>query len=334
MSEIRLLLPSAGRGESQATEELFPLVYEELRRMAAARMAREAAGTGTAGTKMLTIGGAGNTVISGSLLNGASTVPTTTILALTKVGAGSLTFNGTVNASTIGSGAGGGAYGPVTVNNGSLTLDFSKAGATSDLLNSFSPVSLGGGTLQINGNAANTSTQNFNNGPGLTANPGLNVITVGPNAGNQADPLPTLNLGAFTQTAGSQTMFVGPSVITNYSGGSVTNLAATGTVTTPTLGLQNKLLWPGTRQAIPTVGLYNWASVVTAPAGAQSILAGDQVSGFYTTVAAGGTAANADLNYDLLGSATFDNSKPAYVDDIRFKVPGAFTATSGAGGSG
>jgi RNA polymerase sigma factor (TIGR02999 family) len=44
MSDITLVLESVGRGESQATEELFPLVYEELRRMAAARMANEAAG--------------------------------------------------------------------------------------------------------------------------------------------------------------------------------------------------------------------------------------------------------------------------------------------------
>src|ERR1700685_254693 len=44
MSNITLVLESVGRGESKATEELFPLVYEELRRLAAARMAREAAG--------------------------------------------------------------------------------------------------------------------------------------------------------------------------------------------------------------------------------------------------------------------------------------------------
>jgi RNA polymerase sigma factor (TIGR02999 family) len=44
MSDITLVLESVGRGESQATEVLFPLVYEELRRLAAARMAREAAG--------------------------------------------------------------------------------------------------------------------------------------------------------------------------------------------------------------------------------------------------------------------------------------------------
>jgi RNA polymerase sigma factor (TIGR02999 family) len=44
MSDITLVLQSVGRGESQASEELFPLVYEELRRLAAVRMAGEAAG--------------------------------------------------------------------------------------------------------------------------------------------------------------------------------------------------------------------------------------------------------------------------------------------------
>ena len=44
MSDITLILESVGRGERQATEELFPLVYEELRRLAAARMAKESAG--------------------------------------------------------------------------------------------------------------------------------------------------------------------------------------------------------------------------------------------------------------------------------------------------
>jgi RNA polymerase sigma factor (TIGR02999 family) len=44
MSDITLVLESVGRGESKATEELLPLVYEELRRLAAVRMAKEAAG--------------------------------------------------------------------------------------------------------------------------------------------------------------------------------------------------------------------------------------------------------------------------------------------------
>src|SRR3954471_24862614 len=44
MSDVTLILQAVGRGEKQASEELLPLVYEELRRLAASRMAREAAG--------------------------------------------------------------------------------------------------------------------------------------------------------------------------------------------------------------------------------------------------------------------------------------------------
>jgi RNA polymerase sigma factor (TIGR02999 family) len=44
MSDVTLILEAVRRGEKQASEELLPIVYEELRRMAAARMARESAG--------------------------------------------------------------------------------------------------------------------------------------------------------------------------------------------------------------------------------------------------------------------------------------------------
>ena len=44
MSEITFLLEAMERGESHAPEEVLPLVYEELRRLAAARMTQEAAG--------------------------------------------------------------------------------------------------------------------------------------------------------------------------------------------------------------------------------------------------------------------------------------------------
>ena len=44
MNDVTLILQAVGRGEKRAYEELLPLVYEELRRLAAARMAREAAG--------------------------------------------------------------------------------------------------------------------------------------------------------------------------------------------------------------------------------------------------------------------------------------------------
>jgi RNA polymerase sigma factor (TIGR02999 family) len=42
--DITLILEGIQRGEKTASEDLLPLVYEELRRLAAARMAQEAAG--------------------------------------------------------------------------------------------------------------------------------------------------------------------------------------------------------------------------------------------------------------------------------------------------
>ncbi len=44
MSDITLMLKAVERGDAGASEDLLPLVYEELRRLAAARMAQEAAG--------------------------------------------------------------------------------------------------------------------------------------------------------------------------------------------------------------------------------------------------------------------------------------------------
>lgn len=44
MGEITQLLQAVSRGEAQASEELLPLVYQDLRRQAAAQMARESAG--------------------------------------------------------------------------------------------------------------------------------------------------------------------------------------------------------------------------------------------------------------------------------------------------
>lgn len=44
VSDITQILKQLGRGETAASERLLPLVYEELRRLAAARMAQEAAG--------------------------------------------------------------------------------------------------------------------------------------------------------------------------------------------------------------------------------------------------------------------------------------------------
>ena len=44
MSDVTLILDAISRGESQASEKLLPVVYDELRKLAAARMAQESAG--------------------------------------------------------------------------------------------------------------------------------------------------------------------------------------------------------------------------------------------------------------------------------------------------
>src|SRR5215213_5643498 len=44
MSDVTRLLDAAAGGDRQATAELLPLVYDELRKLAAARMASEAPG--------------------------------------------------------------------------------------------------------------------------------------------------------------------------------------------------------------------------------------------------------------------------------------------------
>jgi len=44
MNDVTLILDAIARGESQASDELLPLVYNELRNLATARMLRESAG--------------------------------------------------------------------------------------------------------------------------------------------------------------------------------------------------------------------------------------------------------------------------------------------------
>ena len=44
MSDVTVILQAMGRGEERTLDELLPLVYEELRHLAASRMAQESAG--------------------------------------------------------------------------------------------------------------------------------------------------------------------------------------------------------------------------------------------------------------------------------------------------
>src|SRR5262245_13100577 len=52
MSDVTHLLMAASAGDRQAAAEILPLVYDELRKLAAARMAREATGHSLAATAL------------------------------------------------------------------------------------------------------------------------------------------------------------------------------------------------------------------------------------------------------------------------------------------
>ena len=47
MSDVTRILSAIERGDPKAADQLLPLVYDELRRLAASRMAREASGPST-----------------------------------------------------------------------------------------------------------------------------------------------------------------------------------------------------------------------------------------------------------------------------------------------
>src|SRR5438270_946666 len=53
MSDVTQILERVGQGHSQASEELLPLVYEELRKLAANKMAQEAPGNTLQATSMV-----------------------------------------------------------------------------------------------------------------------------------------------------------------------------------------------------------------------------------------------------------------------------------------
>jgi autotransporter-associated beta strand protein len=261
------------------------------------------------------------TVTLNSTVNPASVVVSNNLYNYTISGSGtiaggdSLTKYGTgaVSLSTSNTYTGG-----TVVNAGTVNLDFTQPSAPgTNVISAAGAVTLSGATVNIIGNVTNASSQTFN---GATVNPGFNVIGASNNT-------PTLNLGAFNQTQGSQTMFVGPAYVSSASGAAtpVTN-AATATITTTTLGANNWLLWSAGRNAIATVGLYEWASVVKTGSGAQTIFAGSQQTAgtFYTTVAAGGTVASADANLDLAaGNEQSSSSGTVFFDTMRFNAFGA-----------
>ena len=125
--------------------------------------------------------------------------PITGSAALTKSGPATLTLTA---ASTY--------TGPTTVNSGKLLLDLSALATPTDLLNPASPITLAGGTLELKGKPATTSTQTLGN---LTIPAGASAtIIVNPNTSTSTN----LTLGN-TWTLGS-----GASLLIDLSAGNAT----------------------------------------------------------------------------------------------------------------
>jgi autotransporter-associated beta strand protein len=245
----------------------------------------------------------GLTLTAGGVISGST-------FGITKTGAGTLDLNGSaVNTYT----------GGTVVNAGTLLEDFSNIGATANLINSGSALTLGGGTLQINGNASSASSQTF---ASYTLNAGGSAISAAPASGVN---YPSVVLNGLTENVGGTVEFVGPATI-NSAG----NVAATATITTTTAGTGAFGAiggWgtSGKNGAYATVGLYDYASTDTTGGSAgTTVIGGSQVTGFYQTTGVTTTTAFYDVNSG--GVNTIGNV--AGSPGIRFNSASALTITS------
>ena len=243
----------------------------------------------------------------GALTFGGVISNSTGVTGLLVNGGGTVTFNGSaVNTYT----------GGTTVSSGNLTLNFGNLGSTANLINSTSPLSLGGGTLQIVGNGSSASSQTF---AGTTFISGASIVSAAGAGGN-----PTVALGTLTNTGQVGTVeFVGPATV-NSAG---SNVAATATITSSAGTGNFGLLTTSGGTAYGTVGLFDWATTdTTAAAAGTTIIGGSQVTGFYTALTGGVGASN--LNYNVTSATAADSTGSTYSGDtLRFNTNIATTFT-------
>jgi len=267
------------------------------------------------GANTLTLAGTTPTI---NVLNQSATI--SSVIAgtagLTKAGLGSLTLSGTTDTFT----------GGLKVNAGTLTLDYNASGSPSSTLVPSQALTLGGGALNLNGNAGTATSQIF---AGATFNAGASAINAAPASGVN---YPTLTLGAWTSVIGGAVMFNGPATTTYSGGNSVTptSVAATATLTTTTVGPGAFGLVCGgtgfpTTGAYATVGLYDWASTDlaggTAGTTPYTIIGGSQVTGFYSTT----TFAANNLDVPAAGFALPSGTQNGH--SLRFNTPSATANT-------
>lgn len=147
------------------------------------------------GAQTLTLNGTTPTITTASGVTAIIGNNTATVLAgssgLIKTGAGTLILNGNaVNTFT----------GGLTLNRGTLTLDFTNLATPTNLINSGNALTLGGGTLSLLGKASGTTSQTFASTSGAS---GSSTVLMNRNGGTSV----TLNLGQVTMNAGSVITF-------------------------------------------------------------------------------------------------------------------------------
>ena len=201
---------------------------------------------------------------------------------------------------------------------------------------------MGGGTLQIAGNASSASSQSFSS---TTLTAGMSVISVAPSSGSNN---PTLTLNGITANLAGTVEYIGPAsntsastaggtsgtaeaALTSASPGAVT---ATGTITTTSQGNTGVVgVWTGPgSSAVATVGLYDWATTNLAGSGGSgsspfTLIGGSQVTNFYTIL--NGTMAAGAKNYDVTGNST--SFPTTSLVTLCFNTAAAITMTSANG---
>ena len=201
--------------------------------------------------------------------------------SLAKVGSGTLTLSGS-NSYT----------GSTTINAGTLLLDFSQAGATTNILPATAALILGGGTLSMTGGSGSNSTQTL---VGVTLSQGASAVTATNGSGHTA----TLNLGTISRVSGSTVNFTLPG-----GSGSITN--ATQVIAPTILG------------GWATVGNTDWAVAPTAGTTGYIIAA---LSSYSTTF-------QANANVDAPTGTRTPNTRT--INSLRFNTAGTY-AVNGTG---
>ena len=203
----------------------------------------------------LVVGGNGASTTYNGVLSGSGG-------SLTKVGSGTLVL-GASNTYTDGT----------SVNGGALLLDFSQSGApTSSIVSSSSSLSLGGGTLAVQGKASANNTQEF--AAGLTVNPGGSAVVLAAGASGKL----LLNVGSitrmpggtidFTTSGGTQSATNGIATSNTNTNGILGGYATCGGTAWATVNASSDIV-PLTSYTTGNLGTTNNGAANVSPSGAE-----------------------------------------------------------------